>query len=95
MLFVFSGAAPIAYGSSQARGPVEAAAASLHHSHSRSHARSEPCLRPTPQLTARAGTKSRKTSWWAIASQQERFDEGTIKLVKLFFFFLFRAVPVA
>ena len=43
-------AAPTAYGSSQARGPIGAAAAGLCHSHS--HPRSEPCLRPTPQLTA-------------------------------------------
>ena len=42
-------AAPLAYGSSQARGE-SAAAASLCHSHS--NTRSEPCLRPTPQLTA-------------------------------------------
>ena len=39
-----------AYGGSQARGPIRAAAAGLHHSHS--HARPEPHLRPTPQLTA-------------------------------------------
>ena len=43
-------AAPMAYGGSQARGPIRAVAAS--HSHSHSHARSEPCLRPTSQLTA-------------------------------------------
>ena len=47
---VFSRAAPVVYGGSQARGPIRAAAASLRHSHS--HARSKPCLRPTPQLTA-------------------------------------------
>ena len=41
-------ATPAAYGSSQARGRIGSAAASLHHSHSRS----EPCLQPTPQLTA-------------------------------------------
>uniref|UniRef100_A0A4X1VTB9 RAS related n=1 Tax=Sus scrofa TaxID=9823 RepID=A0A4X1VTB9_PIG len=43
-------AAPVAYGGSQARGPVRATAAGLRHSHS--HARSELNLRPTPQLTA-------------------------------------------
>ena len=43
-------AAPLAYGGSQARGRIGAAATSPHHSHS--HARSEPCLQPTPQLTA-------------------------------------------
>ena len=39
-----------AYGSSQAGSQIEAAAAGLRHSHS--NARSEPRLRPTPQLTA-------------------------------------------
>ena len=39
-----------AYGSSQARGQIEATAAGLYHSHS--NARSEPSLRTTPQLTA-------------------------------------------
>ena len=43
-------AAPEAYGRSQARGPIGAVAASLHHSHS--NAKSEPHLQPTPQLTA-------------------------------------------
>ena len=42
------GAAPAAYGGSQARGPIGAAAASPHHS----NAGSEPHLRPTPQLMA-------------------------------------------
>ena len=43
-LFVFSagGPAPVAYGGSQARGPIGAVAAGLHHS--RSDARSEPRL---------------------------------------------------
>ena len=43
-------ATPTAYGGSQARSPIGAAAANLHHS--QSNARSEPRLRPTPQLTA-------------------------------------------
>ena len=43
-------AIPAAYGSSQARGPIRAAAASLRHNHT--NARSEPHLWPTPQLTA-------------------------------------------
>ena len=41
---------PTAYGSSQARGPIRAVAASLHHSHS--NTRSKLHLRPTPQLMA-------------------------------------------
>ena len=48
--FLLFKAALAAYGSSQARGAIRAAAAGLHHSHS--NARSKPCLRPTPQLTA-------------------------------------------
>ena len=42
-------AAPAAYGSSQARSQIGAAAASLHHGHS--NVSSEPCLRSTSQLT--------------------------------------------
>ena len=41
---------PHPYGGSQARGPIGAAAADLHHSHSNKG--SEPRLRPTPQLMA-------------------------------------------
>ena len=48
-VFVFR-AVPMAYRSSQARGPIRAAAAGLHHRHS--NARSEMYLRPTPQLMA-------------------------------------------
>ena len=40
--------APMAYGGSQARGRIGATTAGLCHNHS--HARSEPHLRPTPQL---------------------------------------------
>ena len=43
-------ATPAAYGGSQARGPVGAAAAGLHHSHSNSG--SNPSLQHTPQLMA-------------------------------------------
>ena len=51
LLFFFSfRATPAAYGSFQGRGQIGAAATSLGHSHS--NARSEPHLRPTPQLTA-------------------------------------------
>ena len=42
--------APVAYGSSQARGQIGATAACLHHSHS--NRGSEPHLQPTPQLAA-------------------------------------------
>ena len=55
-LFFFFRAAPAAYGSSQARGPIGATVAGLHHS--RSNARSKPCLQPTPQLTARDRTRN-------------------------------------
>ena len=45
----FFRAAPVAYGGSQAMGPIWAAAASLRQGHS--NAGSEPCLWPTPQPT--------------------------------------------
>ena len=46
----FSRAASLAYGGSQGRGLIGAADAGLHQSHS--NVGSEPCLRPTSQLTA-------------------------------------------
>ena len=49
-LFAFSRAAAAAYGGSHPRGLIGAVASGLRHS--RSKARSEPHLRPTPQLTA-------------------------------------------
>jgi len=50
-VFVFFwGAAPVAYGGSQARGPIGAVAAGLHPGHSNTE--SKPRLWPTPQLTA-------------------------------------------
>ena len=49
-LFAFSTAAPMAYGGSQARGPIVAVAASLRRSHS--NVGSELRLQPTSQLTA-------------------------------------------
>ena len=48
--FVFSWAAPAAYGGSKARSQIGAVATSLHHSHSNEG--SESRLQPTPQLTA-------------------------------------------
>ena len=54
MVFGFGGLfRAMAYGSSQARGQIGATAASLYHSHS--NVGSEPCLQPTPQLTATPG----------------------------------------
>ena len=49
-LFSFFRAAPEAYGSSQAKGPIGAAAVSLHHNHS--HVQPESHLWPTAKLTA-------------------------------------------
>ena len=49
-LSFFFTATSVGCASSWARGPISAAAANLHHNHS--NARSEPCLQPTPQLTA-------------------------------------------
>ena len=48
--FVFFRSAPTEFGGSQARGPIRAVAAGLHHHHS--NMGSEPRLQPTPQLTA-------------------------------------------
>jgi len=50
VLFAISWVAPAAYGGSQARGLIGAVATGLHQSHS--NMGSEPCLQPTPQLTA-------------------------------------------
>ena len=50
LLLLLFRAAPVAFGGSQARGPIRAVATSLYHSHS--NRGSEPCLQPTPQLTA-------------------------------------------
>ncbi len=50
VLKAISQAAPVAYGGSQARGPIGAVATGLRQSHS--NVVSEPCLQPTPQLTA-------------------------------------------
>ena len=50
VIFVFSSAAPRAYGGSQARGLIGAVASHLCQSYSNSG--SEPHLQPTPQLTA-------------------------------------------
>ena len=55
-LFIYFGlfrAARMAHGRFQARGPIGAAAANLHHSHS--NTKPQPCLRPTPQLMATLG----------------------------------------
>ena len=48
--FVLFRAAPAAYVGSQAGDLIGATAAGLHHSHG--NAEPEPCLQPTPQLTA-------------------------------------------
>uniref|UniRef100_A0A8D2BUH0 Ribosome maturation protein SDO1/SBDS N-terminal domain-containing protein n=1 Tax=Sus scrofa TaxID=9823 RepID=A0A8D2BUH0_PIG len=49
-IYLFIRAARMAFESSQTRGQIGAAAAGLHPSHS--NTRSNPSLRPTPQLTA-------------------------------------------
>ena len=48
--FLLFKAAPVTYGSSQARGRIGATATGLHHSHS--NVASKLCVRLTPQLTA-------------------------------------------
>ena len=52
LYFLLFKVVPLAYGGSQARSQIRATSAGLHHSHSHSHTGSEPCLWPTPQLTA-------------------------------------------
>ena len=54
--FLLFRATPTAKGSSQARGPIRAAAASLHHSHSNSG--SEPPLWPVTYTTAHGNSGS-------------------------------------
>ena len=49
---LLSRAASMTYGRSQARDQIRPIATGLHHSHSNSNMGSEPCLQPTPQLTA-------------------------------------------
>ena len=72
LLFIFFGlfrATPGAYRGFQARGWIEAVAADLRHRHS--NARSEPCLRPTPQLTATHWARPRikfASSWMLVRS---------------------------
>ena len=61
--FVFFWAAPMAYGGSLARGQIGATAGGLCHGHS--NTRSEPRLRPTPQLTATLGMEP-ETSWLLV-----------------------------
>ena len=51
VVVAISWAAPAAYGGSQVRGRIGAVATGLRQSHS--NAGSEPCLQPTPQLTAK------------------------------------------
>ena len=50
IIYLLFRAAPVAYGSSQARGQIRAIAAGLQHSHS--NLGSELCLQPTPRFTA-------------------------------------------
>ena len=52
IFFYLFRAVPVAYGNSQVRGHIRAAAASLCHCHNHSHGGSELCLQPTPQLMA-------------------------------------------
>ena len=59
LFFFFFRVAYKAHGGSQARGQIGATAAGLHHSHS--DARSELCLRPTPQLMAT--TLAKRGQW--------------------------------
>ena len=77
-------AAPAAYGGSQARGQIRAAAAGLHHSHS--NAGSEPCVSSTYTIThgnARSLTHQARpgiepaTSWFLVGFAKHRATMGT------------------
>ena len=97
--FIFFRGAPTAYGSSQARGWVKAAAAGLHHSHSNTRSRSKLRLRPTPssgQCSDRGQGSNRVlmvTSQvhyhWAMTGTPTSFDSlNTVFLrAKVFFYF--------
>ena len=52
LFFVFSRAAPMVYGGSQARGQIGAIATGLRHIYSHSNVGFELCLQPIPQFTA-------------------------------------------
>ena len=92
LFFVFfvcvCGAAPAAYGSSQARGQIGAAAAGLHHSHS--NAREKLCLQPVAHGNTRSLTHSARpgiepTSSWTLVQlitvepQQEHQVAGNLE----------------
>ena len=89
--FIFFRAALEAYGGSQARGRIEAVAASLHHHHS--NARSESCLQPTTTGDSNAGFLTH----WAkpgIEPTTSRFLVGIVSTVPrwefpVFWFFFF------
>ena len=72
---VWGGAAPMAYGGSQARGWIGDVAAGLHHSHS--NAKSELCLLPTPQLVT---TLDPKLTKWGQGSNPhpQGYESGSL-----------------
>ena len=75
-----------AYGGSQARGPIGATAAG--HSHSHSNTRSEPPLRPTPQLTDPL-IKTRDWTCLLMDTSQIRFHCTIMRTPLYSFFFKF------
>ena len=89
--------APMAYGGSQARGPIRATAASPYQSHS--NARSEPCQRPTPQLTATPDPQPTKQG--QVSNPQLHGSQSDLLPLRhdgnsfFFFFCLLGAAPTA
>ena len=85
--FLLFRASPAAYGGSQARGPIRATAAGLHHSHSNTG--SKPCLQATPQLTQHQILnplrKARDRTWDLIPSQIHFYCATTRTSASLFF----------
>ena len=102
-LFALSWAAPAAYGGSQTRGLIGAAAASLHHSHS--NTRSELHLQPTPlqhssqqhwipNPWARPGIKP-ATLWFLVSFINHWATTGTPCLLILILIFLYLFIVVS
>ena len=85
-IYLLFKATPKAYGGSQARGPIRAAAAGLHHSHSHSNSGSEPCLQsilwlmatPDPQPTEQG------QDWTHILLDPSRIRSSSLYRKKIF-----------
>ena len=82
-IFFLFRATSVAYGGSQAKGQIKAVAARLCHSHSNN--RSKPCLRPTPQLTAKLDPSCYHFELLAINSNAYRSQKSNYDLLEYIF----------